>query len=193
MTICAWCGDYHSPERLCQRAQVGTSRRSFMFLFGAGVAGLALGGELIGAEDYVSDSYVRGILRRAPLSFNVQWDNHIVLSPNGGDLGSMLSFRSHTPLPVGANVTIGFDGQVVDALEDISHIVGKVFASHRITPNEAEEDQRSGNRKVADLEEHRTLPSSTEQSEPSRSGVQKEEPITPVAGAGARAGETSTD
>lgn len=38
VTLCPWCGDTHSPDRICQRAQRGTTRRSFCFLFGAGIA-----------------------------------------------------------------------------------------------------------------------------------------------------------
>ena len=36
---CPWCGDRHGVDQLCQRAQRGMTRRSFCFLFGAGVAG----------------------------------------------------------------------------------------------------------------------------------------------------------
>lgn len=39
MTTCQWCGDTHRSDQLCRR---GMTRRSFCFLFGAGVAGLAL-------------------------------------------------------------------------------------------------------------------------------------------------------
>lgn len=40
---CRWCGDYHPVDQLCQRAQRGLTRRSFCFLFGAGLAATALG------------------------------------------------------------------------------------------------------------------------------------------------------
>jgi hypothetical protein len=36
--VCRWCGEAHDVDRLCQRAQRGMTRRSFCFLFGAGVA-----------------------------------------------------------------------------------------------------------------------------------------------------------
>lgn len=36
---CKWCGDEHGVEQLCQRAQRGMTRRSFLFLTAAGVAG----------------------------------------------------------------------------------------------------------------------------------------------------------
>lgn len=39
---CHWCGDTHGTDQLCQRAERGMTRRSFCFLFGAGIAGLAL-------------------------------------------------------------------------------------------------------------------------------------------------------
>ncbi|MGE3845136.1 MAG: hypothetical protein AB7I50_26550, partial [Vicinamibacterales bacterium] len=39
---CPWCGDTHRTDQLCQRAQHGMTRRSFCFLFGAGVAGAVL-------------------------------------------------------------------------------------------------------------------------------------------------------
>ncbi len=39
---CHWCGDEHRSDQLCQRAQRGMTRRSFCFLFGAGVAGAML-------------------------------------------------------------------------------------------------------------------------------------------------------
>lgn len=37
--------DTHRSDQLCQRAQRGMTRRSFCFLFGAGVTGLALPGD----------------------------------------------------------------------------------------------------------------------------------------------------
>lgn len=39
---CHWCGDEHGVDQLCQRAQRGMTRRSFCFLFGAGIVGYAL-------------------------------------------------------------------------------------------------------------------------------------------------------
>jgi len=39
---CKWCGDDHGVEQLCGRGQRAMSRRSFLFLTGAGVAGLVL-------------------------------------------------------------------------------------------------------------------------------------------------------
>lgn len=42
MNTCHWCGDRHGADQLCQRAKRGMTRRSFCFLFGAGIAGLAL-------------------------------------------------------------------------------------------------------------------------------------------------------
>ena len=39
MTNCDWCGDTHDPTDLCQRAQRAVTRRSFCFLFGAGIVG----------------------------------------------------------------------------------------------------------------------------------------------------------
>jgi hypothetical protein len=42
MNTCQWCGDRHGVDQLCQRAQRGMTRRSFCFLFGAGVAGAML-------------------------------------------------------------------------------------------------------------------------------------------------------
>lgn len=42
MTVCNWCGDRHSIDQLCQRAQRGMTRRSFCFLFGAGIVGAML-------------------------------------------------------------------------------------------------------------------------------------------------------
>lgn len=42
---CNWCGDQHGADQLCQRAQLGMTRRSFCFLFGAGIVGATLGGE----------------------------------------------------------------------------------------------------------------------------------------------------
>jgi hypothetical protein len=45
---CDWCGDAHGPERLCGRAHKALTRRSFCFLFGAGMVGLGLGGEPTG-------------------------------------------------------------------------------------------------------------------------------------------------
>lgn len=35
---CHWCGERHGVDQLCQRAQRGMTRRSFGFLFGAGLA-----------------------------------------------------------------------------------------------------------------------------------------------------------
>lgn len=51
MPACSWCGDRHTNDRLCQRAQRGLTRRSFCFLFGAGVTGLALSPSLSFTED----------------------------------------------------------------------------------------------------------------------------------------------
>lgn len=42
MTNCQWCGDEHGVDQLCQRAKRGMTRRSFCFLFGAGIAATAL-------------------------------------------------------------------------------------------------------------------------------------------------------
>jgi hypothetical protein len=39
---CQWCGETHGPDRLCARAQRGMTRRSFCFLFGAGIAAAVL-------------------------------------------------------------------------------------------------------------------------------------------------------
>lgn len=39
---CHWCGEKHDTDQLCQRAQRGMTRRSFCFLFGAGIAGAML-------------------------------------------------------------------------------------------------------------------------------------------------------
>lgn len=44
MDVCRWCGEPHDTTRLCQKAQRGLTRRSFCFLFGAGVASVATGG-----------------------------------------------------------------------------------------------------------------------------------------------------
>ena len=41
-STCRWCGEPHAVEKLCARAQRGMTRRSFLFLTGAGVAGMAL-------------------------------------------------------------------------------------------------------------------------------------------------------
>lgn len=35
---CRWCGDDHPADRLCEKAERGMTRRSFCFLFGAGLA-----------------------------------------------------------------------------------------------------------------------------------------------------------
>jgi hypothetical protein len=40
---CEWCGECHAIDRLCQRAQRGMTRRSFCFLFGAGIAAASVG------------------------------------------------------------------------------------------------------------------------------------------------------
>lgn len=42
---CQWCGDRHGVDQLCAKAQRGMTRRSFCFLFGAGIAGLTLAGQ----------------------------------------------------------------------------------------------------------------------------------------------------
>lgn len=39
---CEWCGEEHGVDRLCHRAQRGMTRRSFCFLFGAGIIGAAV-------------------------------------------------------------------------------------------------------------------------------------------------------
>ena len=39
---CRWCGDTHRSDQLCQRAERGMTRRSFCFLFGAGIAAALL-------------------------------------------------------------------------------------------------------------------------------------------------------
>jgi hypothetical protein len=46
-TTCSCCGDRHGVDQLCARAQRGMTRRSFCFLFGAGVAGLAIAGPVV--------------------------------------------------------------------------------------------------------------------------------------------------
>jgi hypothetical protein len=42
MTTCRWCGGAHTVDQLCARAQRGMTRRSFCFLFGAGVTALTI-------------------------------------------------------------------------------------------------------------------------------------------------------
>lgn len=39
---CHWCGDDHGVEQLCGRGQRAMTRRSFLFLAGAGTAGLLI-------------------------------------------------------------------------------------------------------------------------------------------------------
>jgi len=39
---CSWCGEPHASDHLCQRATRGVTRRSFCFLFGAGIAAAVL-------------------------------------------------------------------------------------------------------------------------------------------------------
>lgn len=39
---CQWCGDVHEIDRLCARAQHGMTRRSFLFMAGAGLAAAAM-------------------------------------------------------------------------------------------------------------------------------------------------------
>lgn len=42
MRTCSFCDESHATDRLCQRAQRGMTRRSFLFLFGSGVAAATL-------------------------------------------------------------------------------------------------------------------------------------------------------
>jgi hypothetical protein len=48
VTGCEWCGHPHPPSELCSERPLarGVTRRSFLALFGAGIAGLALGPQL---------------------------------------------------------------------------------------------------------------------------------------------------
>lgn len=67
MDVCRWCGEPHDTKRLCQQTQRGLTRRSFCFLFGAGVASVATGGLrtlatpakgwVISADQLVLDAY----------------------------------------------------------------------------------------------------------------------------------------
>jgi hypothetical protein len=52
--VCRWCGEAHDVDRLCQRAQRGMTRRSFCFLFSAGVAAATASG-LSGFWDRADD------------------------------------------------------------------------------------------------------------------------------------------
>lgn len=78
---CEWCGQPHDPAVLCRANTVRTSRRKFLFLFGAGMAGLAMGGlphgivptTYIGEASYIGESCL--------LRFDVgsaQWTTHPV-------------------------------------------------------------------------------------------------------------------
>src|SRR5687768_556440 len=93
MTRCQWCGDNHDVDKLCQKAQTGMTRRSFCFLFGAGIVGAALGGEAI-----------TGILRRGEAAFEINY------SPNGGDLG-------RGPIPPGAYNVVLSDVSITRTLK----------------------------------------------------------------------------
>jgi len=74
MNTCQWCGDTHPADRLCQRASKTLTRRSFCFLFGAGIIGTAL----IPPVDYLSiddyDYYIKGIRRIGPVVFKMNFN-----------------------------------------------------------------------------------------------------------------------
>lgn len=64
---CEWCGDRHGADKLCQRAQRGMTRRSFCFLFGAGIAGLSI----TGVDHAQSDSVLGKLTINADGSINI--------------------------------------------------------------------------------------------------------------------------
>jgi hypothetical protein len=61
-TTCPWCHDRHDATALCARAQRGLTRRSFLFLTGAGVVGALLAP----AADGVAMAFEPGRFYKAP-------------------------------------------------------------------------------------------------------------------------------
>ena len=98
---CQWCGELHGADQLCQRAQRGMTRRSFCFLFGAGVAGLALAHGLETSNwyrDYNRDLHV----------FRPDASMQIV-----DRLGhsTVATFTTKADLSVGNSIAIDYQGQ----------------------------------------------------------------------------------
>ena len=151
MTRCAWCGDDHPLDRLCERAQAGASRRRFFFMFGAGVAGAALAGRLPFVDDYVT-----GIRRTGEVTFPVSFEPprayvDVVVQLAGqfgvdmkGTLakfgeGASISFRTDAPigsLEVGKAVKIDGVGLIAPAHGFADPIIGHVVSATLVVDRE---------------------------------------------------------
>jgi len=111
---CQWCGDCHGPDRLCARAERGLTRRSFLFLFGAGLAA-ASGSSLAEAGPYqfpiqLADDTI--VTVKGNLGFFPKPPFQVVIQPMGVtlahgeiltvtkmELGTMTVERQRPPVP----------------------------------------------------------------------------------------------
>lgn len=102
MTTCQWCGDRHGVDQLCQRAQRGMTRRSFCFMFGAGVAGA-----MVAAAAPVEGWYVDAAGR-----LHVEQANQWTVITDSLGSPSVATFKSSNPiLRAGQRVAIDYNGQ----------------------------------------------------------------------------------
>ena len=103
MNTCNWCGDTHRSDQLCQRAQRGMTRRSFCFLFGAGIAGAALAPSLdapLWYRDFNGDLHV------------FQADPSTVIEDRHG-YPTVARFNTRERLDLGKPIRIEFQGQAL--------------------------------------------------------------------------------
>ena len=99
---CQWCDERHGADQLCQRAQRGMTRRSFCFLFGAGLAGAALATKPAAVESWYVDHSDRLHVLQAD-----EW----TVIENSINRGTVASFRTSARLDVGRRVAIDYQGQ----------------------------------------------------------------------------------
>jgi hypothetical protein len=132
MTTCQWCGDRHGADQLCAKAQRGMTRRSFCFLFGAGIAGVALTPSLDTPNwyrDYNGDLIVYRL-----------------------GYPTIATFTTKADLPLGRSIAIEFQGQRLfegkvarfETRRALDPITGRVTQLIDVTALEAAafEDQR---------------------------------------------------
>ena len=126
MKSCPWCGERHASDRLCQR---GLTRRSFCFLFGAGIAAAALPG------------------RAGPVALPFDGSTEIIdrlFAP------TVANFRTQDYLRVGQEITIAFsDGRQLfgGTIDQISNYDGEQRV-HAIDLEEFARRQRDADRRA---------------------------------------------
>ena len=120
---CEWCGDTHRSDQLCQRAQRGMTRRSFCFLFGAGVAGLALAPQV--------HTFTEGVL-----TVPNDWASKVAVTESIYSNATLTFHTMDRTLFPGRRIVVDFDGRrYFDGIIDtVNFETGEVHATDPVRP-----------------------------------------------------------